>query len=93
MNAAASIRKTLDALRESLPAAVTDLRFEHGPDSTGDEAIWVWVEIPDDAPAEVWSWSSRQEMRSKIRAAIEAAGLEPWVYVRFTEPVQATDAA
>lgn len=93
MNIGGMIRTTLEKLRPKLPNAVTDLRFEHGADSTGDEAIWVWVEIPDDASEEVWSWESRQGMRDAIRAAIEAAGLEPWVYIRFTEPVQVSGAA
>jgi hypothetical protein len=87
------VRATLERLRRKLPDAITGLRFEQGPDSTGDEAIWVWVEIPDDAPDEVWSWESRQQMRDAIRGAIEAVGLEPWVYVRFTEPVPASGVA
>lgn len=93
MDVTAAVRSALEKLRPQLAPAVTDVRFEHGPDSTGDEAIWVWVEIPDDAPEEVWAWESRQKMRDMIRAAIEAAGLEPWVYIRFTEPLQAAGAA
>ncbi len=93
MNVSATIRTILKSLRPKLPDAVTDLRFEHGLDSTGDEAIWVWVEIPDDAPEKVWSWDSREGMRNSIRSAIAEAGLEPWVYVRFTEPADTAAAA
>lgn len=93
MDAEATVRATLEKIRSKLPGAVTDLRFEYGPDSTGEEAIWIWVEIPDDAPEEVWSWDSRQGMRDAVRAEIEAAGLKPWVYVRFTEPVAVSGAA
>ena len=91
MNEAALLKTTLDHVRPKLPNQVTQLRYKLGVDSTGDEAIWVWVEMPDNAPDTVWSWESREKMRDTIRLAIEAAGLEPWVYVRFAESENGAD--
>lgn len=86
MKEEAIVRTTLEKIRPSLASEVTDLRFEVGLDSTGDEAIWVWIEMPDDAPQEVWAWNSKQAMRATIRTAIAETDLDRILYIRFTDP-------
>ncbi len=71
------------ALRKvkGLPAAVLDWRVETGEDSTGDEAIWVWVTLKD----EDLDRETRARLRTLVRDAVHdrLRKREPWVYVRF----------
>jgi hypothetical protein len=71
------------ALREvkGLPAPVENWRVETGEDSTGNEAVWVWVTIED----KDLNWETRTKVRALVRDAVrrEFGKQEPWVYVRF----------
>ena len=72
-----------NALRKmkGLPVAVKDWRVETGEDSTGDEAVWVWITLKDD--------DIDRTIRARVRACVRDAvhrslrQQEPWVYVRF----------
>jgi hypothetical protein len=72
-----------DALREvkGLPAAVQDWQVETGQDSTGAEAVWVWVTLKD----EDVDRATRARLRTLVRDAVHRSigQQEPWVYVRF----------
>jgi hypothetical protein len=57
-------------------------RPEFGEDSLGQPAIWIYVLIPDDVPPEV-AGGPHIEEHSRIRTALQDAGWDGWVYVRF----------
>ena len=73
------IRQTLEALR--LPAKVRKWRVEEGEDSTGDDAVWVWVTLDDRDLVE----KKREAIRQAVRSALfERVRPKPtWVYVHF----------
>ncbi len=71
------------ALRKvkGLPAPVQGWRVETGEDSTGNEAVWVWVTLKD----EDLDSETTTQVRSLVRDAVhrKLGKPEPWVYVRF----------
>lgn len=76
-----------DALIELLETlhpveAVEGYRVDHGPDSTGDPAVWVFVVVDDARLDDVWPvWD---QLRQDIREAVaRVAGTETMVYVRM----------
>lgn len=72
-----------NALRKmkNLPVPVKDWQVETGEDSTGNEAVWVWVTLKD----EDLDRAPRDRVRELVRDAVHRSIQrdEPWVYVRF----------
>ncbi len=79
----ATVEKLLEELRPTLPDSIVGFDVETGLDHVGDEAIWVWVILPD-ADTAAWEYANREVIRESIRDAFLAEKL-PWVYVRFRE--------
>ncbi|TVS19212.1 MAG: hypothetical protein EA424_09180 [Planctomycetaceae bacterium] len=70
-------------LARRLPGWVREIRFETGNDSNGDPAVWIWVEIDDEAAtADVLSKNTRQ-VRSLLRECVRQLEIPHWPYVRF----------
>lgn len=71
-----------EALKEAhLPEYVVDKRVKLDLDSTGEQAVWIWVVLSDekqDLPSE-----QAAKIRDSIRHALRHAGIELWTYVRF----------
>ena len=65
-----------------LPDSVLELRFETGVDSSGGEAIWVWVIFEDELGEEALL-SSVESVRQLLGDAIRQLGVRRWPYVRF----------
>ena len=71
--------------RETYPVPVTTWEIEHGLDATGDDAVWVWVEL------ETWTdLATRSAIREQIRRIIseQENGELDWVYVRFRDKAE-----
>lgn len=66
-----------------LPAAVRHWKVERGKDSTGMDAVWVWL-TPENAEIDR---ETRASLRERVREAIlQLEEPDPeWVYVRFSE--------
>lgn len=79
----ATVEKLLEELRPTLPASIVGFDVETGLDHVGDEAVWVWVILPD-ADTAAWEYANREMIRWKIQDAALEAKL-PWVYIRFRE--------
>lgn len=83
---AEEIKKELERLK-NLPADVASWRVEIGEDATGEDAVWVWVELAGDhVGSEI-----RQTIRDMVkRAARDAATFspKPWIYVRVLESAE-----
>ncbi len=67
-----------------MPESVLELRFETGEDSSGDEALWVWVVFKDEvAENEDVLLSNVNDVREILRDAVRQLGIKRWPYVRF----------
>jgi hypothetical protein len=80
MNIIATIEDVLHNMVD-LPASVQAWDVEVGADTTGDEAVWVWVTLRD----EDLNRQTRERFRDLVRNAIHhrTSDSSPWVYVRF----------
>jgi hypothetical protein len=70
-------------IADTLPDWVREIRFETGNDSNGDPAVWIWVEIDDDAAtADLLSRNTRQ-VRSLLGECVRRLEIPHWPYIRF----------
>jgi hypothetical protein len=66
-----------------LPGWVREIRFETGNDSNGDPAVWIWVEVDDEAAtADVLSRNTRQ-VRGLLGECVRHLEVPHWPYIRF----------
>ena len=83
----ATIRSNLNAHRDEMPfpAAIAGWDIQVGRDSTGDDAVWVWVVLHDDLVDQVWPLQTRDELRQRVRQLVVDASRpsDVQVYVRF----------
>jgi len=74
------IEAALDAV--PWPPFVTGREWKRDTDSTGDEAIWIWVVVPTyeviEANAAAW-----RALRRLIRETLPAKGVDLWPYIRL----------
>jgi hypothetical protein len=71
-------------LPDALRSAVAELRFETGPDSTGDPALWIWVILKDEATAtDDLLLAHARTIREAIERIVFDLHIERWPYVRF----------
>jgi hypothetical protein len=63
------------------PSFVTGREWKLDIDSTGKEAIWIWVVVPDyeDIEQNRPAWT---ELRGAIQETLLAKGVDLWPYVR-----------
>jgi hypothetical protein len=75
-------KKIENLVRDELPDWVREMVFETGYDSSGAPALWIWVEVEDEAARE-----DSIENFLMIRRELTAAGAQVcpdrWVYVRM----------
>lgn len=64
------------------PAFVTGREWKRDTDSTGDEAIWIWVVVPAYEVIEA-NRSAWTELRETIRETLLAKGVDFWPYIRL----------
>jgi hypothetical protein len=57
-------------------------RPEFGEDRNDEASIWIYVLIPDEVPPELVRGAHFEE-QFRIRTALQDAGWNGWVYVRF----------
>lgn len=76
----ARIEAALDAV--PWPPFVTGREWKLDIDSTGDEAIWIWVVVPTyeviEANRPAW-----RALRRAIRETLPAKGVALWPYIRL----------
>lgn len=77
------VAETLLGLRGKLHPKPHDLRFEIRPDATGDDSIFVWIELSQDAEE---AWSRTEDMRSLVIESVRQAFPDYWPYISFTTP-------
>jgi len=66
-----------------LPGYVRGLRFETGEDASGEPALWIWVELDDEA-VEASDFSEKTKLvRDTIVRAVAEQAVGRWPYVRF----------
>ncbi|MFH1469628.1 MAG: hypothetical protein ABIO70_34905 [Pseudomonadota bacterium] len=81
-----TIRDSLAEHRHEFPfpAAIAGWDVKVGRDSTGDDAVWVWVVLHDNLVDQVWPLDIRDELRERVREIVlGAAPTDVQVYVRF----------
>lgn len=74
------IEKAIHGIQEEIPATVTSWQIEIGPDATDEDAIWVWVTLPDEDLKDETRTTIRSLLKNAIREALHST---VWVYVRF----------
>lgn len=85
MIANSAIRDQLSKRREEFPSAIAGWDVRVGRDSTGDDAVWVWIVLRDELVEEMWPFQTRDELRRRVREIVRNAAepKEVQVYVRF----------
>src|SRR5438477_419941 len=70
------IGKRIEArLAPQLPQPVQEIRFETGPDATGDPAVWIWVVLSDDVGEEEVFLPAARKVRELLEAIVEELGI------------------
>lgn len=77
-----AIQEALESLAD-LGVRVREWKVEVGEDSSGEPAVWVWVQLEDPEPDV--GWETRDKLRKRVwdvvRQTIDGP-TKPWVYVR-----------
>jgi hypothetical protein len=64
------------------PAELAELRFQTGPDNTGDPAIWIWAILTDEAtPDEERFFQTSERVRKLLDTAARTVAPERWPYI------------
>ena len=84
------VRTALATARKKFPRYVVDFRTLLGVDSTGDNAVWIWVILDDSTPEARRRHASLEPIAVQIRSAIQQTlgdasefKLDVVPYVRF----------
>lgn len=64
------------------PQFVKDREWKLDVDSTGDEALWLWIVVSDPKAIEEDDSSAWTDLRQTIRDALSAKGIRLWTYIR-----------
>ena len=71
-------------LRGRLPDWVRELVFETGNDAVlGEPALWIWVEVDDDAAAEDVFHQNTRSVRDVLEPAVRKLATDRWPFIRF----------
>ena len=86
-----SIRDAMTAIRPRTEGVQVGSEIRVGRDSTDDEAVWVYVVVPDERIDEFYAeWDAiRATIRERVREHLEKPGL--FVYVRMRAASEVTD--
>lgn len=74
------------ALQGGLPPWVTAVACETGTDLGGDPAIWIWVDVTDEATRRGKVEKEGQAIHDRIESAYHRIGGRRWPYIRFRSP-------
>ncbi|MBX3469762.1 MAG: hypothetical protein KF878_23050 [Planctomycetes bacterium] len=77
------VRTALARAKKRLPRHVVALRHRLDTDSSGQDAVYVWIIIDDGAPEEVWAYEATSPLGDVVEQALSAAGVDLWPYVLF----------
>jgi hypothetical protein len=82
------IRTVLDSVQRSLPPIprTVGMHFDVGTDEAGDPAVYVVVLLDEGTRDEDWTSEKLDPIAQTIRAALRAAGVSRWPYVRYSKP-------
>jgi len=64
------------------PSFVKHREWQIDVDSTGEEALWIWVFVSDPEEIRAEASSSWRGLRQAIRKALTDNGVQLWPYVR-----------
>jgi hypothetical protein len=73
-------------LEGKLPGWVTGISCETGLDLVGDPAIWIWVDVTDDATNRRKVAKEGQAIHETIETAYRRIGGRRWPFIRFRSP-------
>lgn len=59
------------------------LEVEEGIDHAGDDAVWVWVVLDDNATDSSFTGTVQEAVRSTVRSTFDPDGKNPLIYVRY----------
>lgn len=75
-------KRVVQHIGESLPRWVEGLRFETGEDWVGDPALWIWVELEDEAARRDFNRKINL-VQGQIQEAIRVLDIGIWPFIRF----------
>lgn len=91
-----TLERVFETVRQEF-LGVRDIRFSVGPDSDGEDALWIHVVLEDpESSKEAWSWENRLGIREAVRERLEQEEIPYWPYVSFrslSEDAPATHAS
>jgi hypothetical protein len=67
----------------SAPEFVENLRVSWGEDATGDEAVWVWVRVPEGVTAEPGVMAEIKAYKKQMQAKVFELAPGVWPYFRL----------
>jgi hypothetical protein len=78
-------------LQGKLPRWVTGLFCETGQDVADDPAVWIWVEVTDEATEKRLVVKHGQRIDEEVTSAYRRIGGRRWPFVRFRNPSELVD--
>jgi hypothetical protein len=72
-------------LRGKLPPWVESFTSETGTDTSEDPALWIWLNVSDEAGKRLAAGEGRA-VREEVESAVRRLGIRRWPYVRFQTP-------
>ena len=76
-------KKIEGLIREEMPGWVREMVFETGYDASGAPALWIWVEVEDEAARKDGMFENFLMIRGELTAAGAQICPDRWVYVRM----------
>lgn len=69
--------------RLPMPGFVQGLRLKWGEDATGDEAVWVWVRVPEGVTAQPGALEDIKQFKEQVRMKVGELAPGAWPYIRL----------
>ena len=69
--------------RLPMPEFVQGLRLTWGEDATGDEAVWVWVRVPEGVTARPGALEAIKQFKEQVRMKVGELAPGVWPYIRL----------
>lgn len=78
------VSKIVELCRKRLQNGdVSDILFQIEEDSTGEEALWIWVILKDEATKGDRFFEITRQIRSDLTRMLRAYGVELWPFIHF----------
>jgi hypothetical protein len=65
------------------PDFVKNLRVSWGQDATGDEAVWVWMRVPEGVTAQAGAMAAIKAYKKQIQVRVFELAPGVWPYFRL----------